>query len=54
MTTEDAIRLLKEAQQSNDTEGGHVDADNILCQFLADLGHKEIVEEYRKVDKWFS
>lgn len=53
MTTQEAIEELKKAQQQ-DTEDGHVRADEILCQFLTDKGFSDIVEEYEKVDKWYA
>jgi hypothetical protein len=32
----------------------HVDADEVLCELLTSLGHEDVVEEYRKIDKWYS
>ncbi|MCL7942072.1 hypothetical protein M8009_17450 [Halomonas sp. ATCH28] len=32
----------------------HVDADEVLCEFLISLGHGDVVEEYRKIEKWYS
>lgn len=37
-----------------DTEGAHVDADELLCLLLIDLGHQEIVDMYQKVKKWYA
>ncbi|MDI5922506.1 hypothetical protein QLQ86_17125 [Halomonas sp. LR5S13] len=32
----------------------HVDADEVLCKLLVSLGHGDVVEEYRKIEKWYS
>ncbi|MBS9405375.1 hypothetical protein KG088_17325 [Halomonas sp. TRM85114] len=32
----------------------HVDADKVLCELLTSLGYEDVVEEYRKIDKWYS
>jgi len=53
MTKEEAIEELKQAKLK-DTEMGHYFADNVLCDFLISLGYTDVVEEYRKVDKWFA
>lgn len=54
MNEQDAINILKECQESGDTESAHAEADNLLCQFLIDLGYVDLVEEYNKVDKWYA
>lgn len=58
MTTEElkkqAIQKLKNIQLSNDTECAHGAADDVLCDLLSDLGFKDVVEEYSKVDKWYA
>lgn len=54
MTKEEAIVLLKAQQYNSDTEEAHVSADNILSAFLCALGHKDVVDEYEKIEKWFA
>lgn len=54
MTKEDALAKLMECQKNNDTERAHEDADDVLCEFLNDLGYGDVVAEYQKVHKWFS
>jgi hypothetical protein len=54
MTEEDAVKKLMDCQENGDTEGAHVDADNVLCDLLDDLGYSSVVAEYRKVRKWFA
>jgi len=45
---------LIELQGSGDTELQHVHADEVLCDMLNDLGFKQIVDEFVKVDKWYA
>ena len=48
---EDAMR-----QQINndDTETAHLLADEILCDVLCELGYKNLVDLFYKVDKWYA
>lgn len=46
--------MLKEQQSNGDTEMAHSNADDILCDFLIYLGYKDVVDEYRKVSKWYA
>ena len=54
MTQEEAIVQLRDIQENNDTEMGHVAADDILCDLLESLGYTEVVEEYNNIDKWYA
>jgi len=35
-------------------EGDHIDADNLLCEFLEDLGYTELVKAFEKIGKWYA
>ena len=35
-------------------ETDHIEADEILCKILLELGYDEIVEAYNQVGKWYS
>ena len=48
------INLLKEQQISWDDEMAHVEADNLVCELLKELGFEEVVKEYDKVSKWYA
>lgn len=50
----EAISQLKDLQESNDIESAHAEADDILCTVLEVLGYSELVEEYKKVEKWYA
>lgn len=54
MTKERAIEKLKNEQANGKTECAHINADNVLCELLTALGYSDVVEEYEKVDKWYS
>ena len=49
------IKLLKKAKIKffKDEEDLHKEYDNILCDFLINLGYNYLVKEYKKTDKWF-
>lgn len=37
-----------------DTEYAHGEADDLLCKALTLCGYSELVEQYNKIDKWYS
>ena len=49
-------REMKSVSDSmgHDVEGGHSDADAILCELLERLGFGEVVELYNSIEKWYS
>ena len=54
MTKKEAIKQLKERQQSDDKEVAHAEADDILCDLLDSMGYKDVVKEFRKIPKWYA
>lgn len=50
------IALLKSTREvfEDDTEMAHIQADEIICGVLEELGCKEIVDEYNKIYKWYA
>ncbi len=54
MTEEEATALLIKCQKNAYTETAHMDADDVLCALLDELGYGDVVAEYRKVSKWFA
>ena len=53
MTEKDAIELLRKLQEDYDTEAAHIDADEVLCEFLDALGYGNVVLEYNAIHKWY-
>ena len=51
---QDYINRLITLQKNGDPEIDHAEADNILCEIIAQLGYPEIVKEYDKIEKWYS
>jgi hypothetical protein len=54
LNTTDYLARLHELTQSDDTEGAHGNADDILCEILSELGYDDIVETYNRVNKWYA
>lgn len=50
----EAIEKMKKCVNNGDTECGHIEADDILCDVLTQLGYKELVDLYEKVKKWYA
>jgi hypothetical protein len=49
------IRKLKVFQEpGTDIEIGHSYGDELLCDLLIELGYKDVVEEWRKIEKWYA
>ncbi len=51
---DDAIKRLRAIQNECDTEGGHIEADDVLCDLLESVGFEDVVAEFRKVKKWYA
>lgn len=49
-----AVQRMKDLQQYGDPEGAHSQADDLLCEVLIALGERDLVEEWRKVPKWYA
>lgn len=45
---------MKKIGAIGDTEIGHNEADNLLCDILEELGFKRLVDEWEKIDKWYA
>ena len=54
VTREAAIVELKNWQTVTDSEAAHAEADDVICDLLRELGYGDVVDEYEKVDKWYS
>ena len=55
MTREQAIERLNElADGLEGIEGGHIRADEVLCDLLTALGYGDVVKSWRAVEKWYA
>lgn len=48
------VTLLKVEVKNTDTETAHLNADELLCALLIELGFKDVVDAYTEVGKWYS
>jgi hypothetical protein len=55
-TPEQALEELKKLADSGsyDFEVLHSRADDILCELLTALGHKDVVDAWEQIDKWYA
>lgn len=51
MNKEELIKKLKELQGGGDTEMQHIEADDLLLDYIND---KDITEEFCKIKKWYA
>lgn len=54
LTGKEVVSKLKELQGCFDTESNHILADEILCDLLTQLGYNTVVQEFKKIDKWYA
>lgn len=54
MTPEQAAKRMQEIADEGDIEGGHKDADDLMCQILRTLGYGAMIEIYIELDKWYA
>lgn len=52
MTREDAIHRLRVAQTLRDKEEAHSRADDTICDLLCELGYRDVVDEFMKLERW--
>lgn len=50
----DYVAEIERQCMFGDAEADHSRADDLLCELLAELGYQEVVEAWRKVDKWYA
>jgi len=54
MDKEEVIKKLKKLVDNDDQEMAHVEADQILMDFLVSLGYEDIVNAYDEIGKWYA
>ena len=54
MDKQATLDKLKKLQQEDDTEQAHYYADQTIIDFLCELDHYDVAEEYKKIPKWYS
>ena len=48
------VALMKAQVENWDNEIAHAEADDLLCKLLQELGYSEVVDEFKKVGKWYA
>lgn len=46
-------RLIEEFS-NYDTEAAHANADDCLCELLIELGYKDVVDLFDRIEKWYA
>jgi hypothetical protein len=54
MTEDDVVNLLRSECCNGDTEADHCRADEILIEFLIQLGYHRAATEWLKVDRCYA
>lgn len=54
MTKAEALEKLIFIFEVEDTEIGHLRADEVLCDLLRSLDCDAVVDAFEKIDKWYS
>jgi hypothetical protein len=54
MDKREAIKRIKQFVDCGDNELAHSEADKVLCELLKNLGYKEVVDVWEKIDKWYA
>lgn len=48
------LKRIKHLSESIDPEFAHITADDILCDLLLEIGYKDLVNEFYKIEKWYA
>ena len=48
------LALMMEETDTGEPERDHYNADELLCDILISLGYDEVIEEYKKITRWYS
>lgn len=50
----DYVAEIERQAMFGDPEADHCRADDLLCELLTEIGYWEVVEAWRKVEKWYA
>lgn len=51
MSKKDLIKQLQEVKDFGDTENAHIEADDLIIEYIND---PEIKKAYEEIDKWYA
>ncbi len=46
------LERLRLIQEKSDIEDRHIEADQLLCDLLTELGYDQIVKQYGEIEKY--
>jgi hypothetical protein len=46
--------LMQRCIDNGDTEAAHIDADDLLVEFLNKLGYTQLTNKFSEVSKWYA
>lgn len=54
MSPDEALEKMRAIGTYTDIEEGHLEADAILIELLVSLGHRDLCEEWNRIEKWYA
>ena len=54
MTPEEFKKAMQKIDDRGDKEYGHMEADELMCDLLEELGYGEGVDIFRQMSKWYA
>ena len=54
MTREEFKNKMQAIADKRDAEEGHIEADDLMCELLRDLGYDEGVEIFEIMNRWYA
>lgn len=54
MTREEFKNKMQAIADKRDTEEGHIEADDLMCELLKELGYGEGVDIFEGMPRWYA
>ena len=54
MTKEEFKKRMQAIADIRDAEKGHIEADDLMCELLKDLGYGEGVDIFEGMNRWYA
>lgn len=51
---DDYYAILMMTCNTGDEEDDHLNADRVIIRILTELGYHKVVDEFNKIEKWYS
>jgi hypothetical protein len=53
MSAEEFKTRMEEIRKEDETEDGHIEADNLMCNLLNELGYGDGIDVFTDMPKWY-